>query len=496
MKVLSDPTSTRELEDSLIEALAQFSSESIPVKISVRPEAWEETVSYSDDHDIWWFMKDHESGNRTWNVFGLGRPEPGSTVQIDSELNFSLTGPGRRVAGAFIENGDEVLVGHRGIMGGGRPGVGKNLFFEEFRGRRIEVQDGSQTSQMAWVASLSSTNVLKEIAWFVEEVARIKRLGASGTGPLDSRTFWWVNQNKTFKHEVGGGYMWSPKTKRNGASNYFYDTMPTTNTGDVVFSFAGTMIKAAGIVLKPGSTYDQPAELVSPKEPWLKDGWLVPVEYTELAKPIRPKDHMNLIAPTLPNKYSPLREDGNGNENCYLTELPADMAAVLVGLLDGQVEDIVSGTQSSALRQLEDDEAETEVTQRTDIGETEKQQLVKSRRGQGRFKSNVKLFESACRVTGVKEPAHLRASHIKPWKDSDDYEKLDGNNGLLLAPHVDHLFDRGLISFANDGEMLRSSILSDEVLNAWGIDLKANVGEINKDQKTYLRYHRSKILKK
>ena len=68
---------------------------------------------------------------------------------------------------------------------------------------------------------------------------------------------------------------------------------------------------------------------------------------------------------------------------------------------------------------------------RTDIGSTTKEQLIRARRGQGIFRANVRLNEKFCRVTGVSNPNFLRASHIKPWKDSSDEEKLSGCNGLL-----------------------------------------------------------------
>ncbi len=58
----------------------------------------------------------------------------------------------------------------------------------------------------------------------------------------------------------------------------------------------------------------------------------------------------------------------------------------------------------------------------------------------------VQALEQRCRITGVDRPEHLRASHSKPWRDSDNAERLDGENGLLLTPSIDHLFDRGFIS--------------------------------------------------
>lgn len=88
----------------------------------------------------------------------------------------------------------------------------------------------------------------------------------------------------------------------------------------------------------------------------------------------------------------------------------------------------------------------------------------------------------------------LIASHIKPWRESDDFERLDAENGLLLAPHVDKLFDGGWISFEDDGSLL----ITDEaaiVMNAWGIKPKMNVGNFTAKKREFLQYHRQHIFK-
>src|SRR3546814_20491762 len=81
-----------------------------------------------------------------------------------------------------------------------------------------------------------------------------------------------------------------------------------------------------------------------------------------------------------------------------------------------------------------------------------------ARRGQGLFKQNVQRIEAFCRVPKVDRIEHLRASHCKPWRDASNVERLDGDNGLLLPPDVDHLFDRGFISFADNGTVLLSPV--------------------------------------
>ncbi len=136
------------------------------------------------------------------------------------------------------------------------------------------------------------------------------------------------------------------------------------------------------------------------------------------------------------------------------------------------------------------------ITSRTDLGETEKATLIQARRGQGKFRENLQAIEKKCRITGVGELQYLEASHIKSWKDSDDGEKLNGNNGLLLSPHIHFLFDKLLISFDDTGEMLISNKLDLDVLASWGIPKNKNVGKFNPEQMMFLKHHREIFFKK
>jgi hypothetical protein len=160
--------------------------------------------------------------------------------------------------------------------------------------------------------------------------------------------------------------------------------------------------------------------------------------------------------------------------------------------------DVLTSLNYPAMATLEDtaDREEWEISQRPWLGETEKLQLINARRGQGAYRQNVETVERECRVTGVRDPRHLRASHIKPWRDSADSEKLDGFNGLLLAPHVDHLFDRGFLSFKGDGTILISQFLDARIGQSWGLDLKRNVGPFRPEQAKYLQYHREHVFER
>ena len=144
------------------------------------------------------------------------------------------------------------------------------------------------------------------------------------------------------------------------------------------------------------------------------------------------------------------------------------------------------------LQEAESDEEEKKLIGRTDISPTTKEQLIKARRGQRRFRTNVRLKEKGCRVTGTTNPKHLIASHIKPWCKSTDEEKLNGWNGLLLAPHVDHLFDKGLISFSENGHMLVSRRLDSEIVKLWSIQMSIPAKQFSPEQGKFLRYHREK----
>jgi hypothetical protein len=301
------------------------------------------------------------------------------------------------------------------------------------------------------------------------------------------RRYWWVNQNQTHRDEVAGGFLWSPKTNANGARNQFYDNMRLVQPGDVIFSFYGTHIQAVGIATSSAVSSEKPL-FRSGGAGWSNDGWLLDAEFTPLATPFRPKDHIALLRPHLPVKYSPLQSSGNGLQSVYLAAVPPTLARILVSL--GGI-DVPPLSETFAEPSALVDVAEFDALH-PEVQETERERLIRARLGQGVFKANVRLREARCRVTGTAAVRHLRASHIKPWRASSNKEKLDGANGLLLAPHVDHLFDRGWISFEADGGLLVASRLEPDLLSQWGIQPGAG-SPFDDDQAAYLDYHRTEI---
>lgn len=142
-----------------------------------------------------------------------------------------------------------------------------------------------------------------------------------------------------------------------------------------------------------------------------------------------------------------------------------------------------------------DDSIEAQIRNNANLTETEKYQLVMARRGQGRFRRAVANIEPRCRITGLADMQHLRASHIKPWRVATNSERVDGYNGLMLTPHIDHLFDQGYISFTDEGEVLLSGRLDQEAAQVFGIYNGLFAGSFTDKQKVYLAYHRNNILK-
>ncbi|MFI3165082.1 MAG: HNH endonuclease [Bacillota bacterium] len=115
----------------------------------------------------------------------------------------------------------------------------------------------------------------------------------------------------------------------------------------------------------------------------------------------------------------------------------------VIGVQESDVAEIVDGIKSDEI-----------------LSNTEKEILVASRVGQGKYRKLILNKYKKCVVTGVDDTRLLIASHIKPWSSSNNYERINENNGLLLTPTFDKLFDEGLITFSKNGEFKTSSFLS------------------------------------
>lgn len=129
-----------------------------------------------------------------------------------------------------------------------------------------------------------------------------------------------------------------------------------------------------------------------------------------------------------------------------------------------------------------------------ELTETERKAIVQSRIGQGIFRSDLKKYwGEKCAITGCKLIETLKASHIKPWSHSNNTERLDVYNGLLLIPNLDSAFDKGYISFDNEGKIIISSLLHEDDKTKLGVNSEMRIRKIEKNHIKYLEYHRQEI---
>lgn len=134
---------------------------------------------------------------------------------------------------------------------------------------------------------------------------------------------------------------------------------------------------------------------------------------------------------------------------------------------------------------------ETLVMENENLTKTEKEVIVKARRGQGKFRESlINKYDNRCIMTDISISQVLVASHIKPWVVCNNQERVDVNNGLLLSATYDRLFDSGLITFDINGKIKISSMISKENANKLNLTYgkKYNI-KYHPEMNKYIKYH-------
>lgn len=124
------------------------------------------------------------------------------------------------------------------------------------------------------------------------------------------------------------------------------------------------------------------------------------------------------------------------------------------------------------------------------IPKTEKERLISARIGQGNYRNKLINLWKKCAVSECEMTDVLIASHIKPWRKSTNKERLDPYNGLLLLPNYDKLFDKGLISFEDNGKIIISPLIKEEEYKVLGISPNDRLFKVYPKNKPYLEEHR------
>ena len=293
--------------------------------------------------------------------------------------------------------------------------------------------------------------------------------------------YWWVFQNRTYDDERRGGFLWAPIRDAGGQTPHHWATVSEVRAGDLIFSCVDQQICAMAVAVSDG--YPSPRPDFRADVSWDTAGTRADVEYRDLAPLLPVASLVSELRTLLPDRYSPLNRLGSGNQG-YLFRLTPRAGRLIVDR--AAIDAIGTG-----------DEAAEEAIRRSDtIERTTREALIKSRIGQGAFREALlNLWQRQCAVSGLARVELLRASHIKPWRDSNNSERLDSYNGLLLGPAYDAAFDVGLISFDDDGRQLLSRALSADDAACLGLSVSSRIRTLHSNHLSYLAYHRAEVFK-
>lgn len=295
-----------------------------------------------------------------------------------------------------------------------------------------------------------------------------------------------VFQNKTYERERNGGYLWAPKRTRGGHEIFHWTNMTKVKDGDIIFSMYKRNLVSVNIANGIAVDSTRPIDL-DKDNLWGDHGWILKVEYRVLDNPISISDNIDNILKLCPSKYSPFTVNGTGSQG-YLFEIGTELGDYLLNLAN-DINSIDINTISKEEQEKYIEEIDEMIHKFKD--ETEKKIVVKSRVGQGLFKRKLLSKSCKCEICGLNIRNLLIASHCKPWVKASNKERLDVNNGLLLCPTHDALFDKGLITFNNDGEILISKEIAKSQYNLLNINDNIRL-EFRSEQIPYIKYHREK----
>ncbi|MDX1260712.1 HNH endonuclease [Exiguobacterium sp. K1] len=201
--------------------------------------------------------------------------------------------------------------------------------------------------------------------------------------------------------------------------------------------------------------------------------FLAEIDFTRLQNPLHIRSKWPVVKELLPHEYSPFQANSVENTG-FLYPCSDDLSMYLFSEIA---------------------KYNTEVINEDEMNQTEVQLELLMRRGQHVYKKRlIALWKGQCSICHINLPELLRASHAKPWKDSNPNERLDPYNGLLLCAHHDALFDKGLISFDQKGHILISEVLlaSNPQIYQVSLDTKLTLFEENKK---YLLWHQCYVFK-
>lgn len=299
--------------------------------------------------------------------------------------------------------------------------------------------------------------------------------------------FYIVMQGQTFEEEKEHGIIWSQQIDKRGQSHHFWERLKEVKPGDFIFHYVKGEIVAVSIAKT--ACYEA-------KNPYNKEedanGYEVRTLYEVLETPLNIKEYFDEIQSLLPVKYSPFKENGDGNQG-YLfpcNELLAIKLLEILSDLNIYIEDVEQ--LEFAINIIVNKERDNRMPL---IINTEAKAKRKLRKGLEKYKEVVTpLWNDQCALCGIDLPVMLHASYSKPWKDSTDEERLDPYNGLLLCHNHDALYKKGYITFDGTGKIHISESIQQTDYEKYGIHPNMKVKR-KKENKKYFRWHKKNIFR-
>lgn len=296
--------------------------------------------------------------------------------------------------------------------------------------------------------------------------------------------FYWVNIGATHKTVIDQHFLGAPKSSVNKVGNevtrLYWDNVGKVRQGDIIFCCYDQRISFLAIA--DGDSYTEERPITRSFREWDAVGNRVNVQIVELDRKVHSDEISAEFIARFNNRTAPSLFSNQATLNqIYMAHLPADAGMYLLDAVNqtarGEEAFISAGTTESAK-----------------ISATTREALVMARVGQGKFRTDViKRWGGRCALTGLQNVNLIVASHINAWALSDNAERLDVENGLLLAPHIDRLFDQGLISFSDDGGIQISPRLTAEDRVIFGLDRFTKIDSLSRENLSYLTRHRARF---
>lgn len=289
--------------------------------------------------------------------------------------------------------------------------------------------------------------------------------------------FFWVNIGSSFNEVKEQHFLWAPQYGMNKHGKKFnptsWETVKDVKVGDIIFCNKEREIVYIATATSDADDASRPPNRSFDK--WEREGTRVDVDLTVLDHPIDILQFRDIFMAAFNELSRPTVFAENGFcTQTYMCELPEAAAKMIASFISDNVS-IDFRSESSKVKEP--------------IGRT-KEAIVQARIGHGPYRDKLfKKWGGKCAVTGVAVESILTASHIVAWSISDEKEKVDPFNGLPLIPNLDKLFDKGMISFTDNGNLIYRDG-SEKLLSDLGIPLNSKINMVFEENVKYLRRHR------